>query len=82
MKKIKKMLLVIALCSIGAIAQHSALNTSKIFAGIGYASNANRNQSLALAAADGACQVCMGIALVGSGTTAGASLAVGLVISA
>ena len=29
MKKIKKMLLVIALCSIGAIAQHSAFNTSK-----------------------------------------------------
>ena len=34
MKKIKKMLLVIALCSMGAIAQHSAFNTSKIFAGI------------------------------------------------
>lgn len=76
------MLLVIALCSIGAIAQHSAFNTSKIFAGISYASNANRNQSLALAGADGACQVCMGIALAGSGAKAGASLAVGLVISA
>lgn len=76
------MLLLTALCSIGAIAQHSAFNTSKIFAGIGYASNANRNQSLALAGADGACQVCMGIALDGSGAKAGASLAVGLVISA
>lgn len=82
MKKIKKMLMVIVLCTIGAIAQHSGFNTSKIFAGIAYAGNTNRKQSAIIAAADGACQVCLYFALDGSGATAGGSLVVGLAVSA
>jgi hypothetical protein len=82
MKKMKKMLMVLVLCSIGAIAQHSGFNTSKIYAGIAYAGNVNRNQGAILAAADGVSQVGLYFALAGTGATAGASLIVGLAVSA
>lgn len=72
----------IVLCTIGSIVQHSGLNTSKIFAGIAYAGNVNRNQSAVIAAADGVSQVCLYFALAGTGATAGASLVVGLAVSA
>lgn len=78
----KKFFVVVMLCGLGAIVQHAGLNTSKIYAGIAYAGNVNRNQGAVIAAADGVSQVCLYFALAGSGATAGASLVVGLAVSA
>jgi hypothetical protein len=47
-----------------------------------YAGNVNRNQGAILAAADGVSQVGLYFALAGTGATAGASLIVGLAVSA
>lgn len=82
MKKMKKIFVVAMLCGLGAMVQHANLNTSKIFAGIAYAGNVNRDQGAIIAAADGVSQVCLYMALAGSGATAGASLVVGLAVSA
>ncbi|WP_293588197.1 hypothetical protein [Prevotella sp.] len=82
MKKIKKMFVVFMLCSLGAITQYTTHNTPKIYAGIAYAGNANRNQGAIITAADGVTQVCLYYALLGSGITGGASLALGLAVSA
>lgn len=82
MRKIKKMFVVVVLCCLGAIAQNASHNMSKIYAGIAYAGNVNKNQGAIIAAADGVSQTCLYIALLGSGITGGASLALGLAVSA
>lgn len=81
MKKIKK-ILIVSLMIIGftMLSNGASSNTCKIFQGISYISNANREQSVKIYAANAACDICMIMALAGSGITAGGSLAVGLVI--
>lgn len=82
MKKIKNSFAVLLLCCMCAGVMKFQPTTSKIFAGIAYGGNVNRNQGAVITAANMACDVCLHFALVGSGATAGASLVVGLALTA
>lgn len=83
MKRIKKLLAVCTFCLMTSISMNVSVKSfSEVFAGIAYAGNVNRDQGIMISAADTACQACLYFALAGSGATAGASLVIGLCVSA
>ena len=83
MKRIKKFMAVCTFCLMTSISMNVSVKSfSEVFAGIAYAGNVNRSQGAIISAADGACQACLYFALAGSGATAGASLVIGLCVSA
>lgn len=60
MKKIRKLFALCAFCFFSSIAINMPTKSvSKIWAGIAYAGNVNRNQGLVISAADDVCQVCL-----------------------
>lgn len=74
---------VCTMCCICAIAMNTPVKSySKIFAGISYYGKVNHKQGAVIAAADGVCQACVYYALLGTGATGGASLVIGLGITA
>lgn len=82
MKKFRKIImmnLVILGTAIAASMPKASLN--HVFIGIGYISDANKNQSAMIGIASAASDVCLKFALAGSGISGGASIAVGLVVA-
>jgi hypothetical protein len=82
MKKFRKIIMVNLLILGTAVAANMPkASLNQVFLGIGYISNADRNQSTMIGIASAASDVCLKLALAGSGISGGASIAVGLVVA-
>lgn len=69
------------ICLFMSFSKNMTSHPSRIFMAMNYYSDGSRKTGLYLGAGNAACDVCMALALAGSGATLGGSIIVGLAIS-